>query len=106
MSLPPNDGSIIGDHQFPRTDALPVQSPKYWVNQKDRYLRQILIRDIEKLTNRRLVVYFANRFAPGSQIDASDPAYFVEVLSDVEDGDPVDLMIETSGGMTDATEAI
>ncbi|MFL6764189.1 MAG: SDH family Clp fold serine proteinase [Sphingomicrobium sp.] len=106
MSLPPNDGTIIGDHQFPRTDTIPVQSAKYWVNQKDRYLRQLLIRDIEKLTQRRLVVYFANRFDPASQIDASDPAYFVEVLSDVQTGEPVDLMIETNGGMTDATEAI
>jgi hypothetical protein len=106
MSLPPNDGSIVGDHQFPRTDEIPVQSPKYWVNQKDRYLRQLLIRDIEKRTKRRLVVYFANRFVPASQIDGSDPAYFVEALSDVQDDDPVDLMIETNGGMTDATEAI
>lgn len=106
MKLSPNDGSIIGDKQFPRTAELPVQSPKYWVSQKDRYLRQLLIRDIEKLTKRRLLVYFANRFVAGSDIDAADPAYFMELLSDVETGEPVDLLIETNGGFTDATEAV
>lgn len=106
MKLSPNDGSIIGDVQFPRTEALPVQSPKYWVGQKDRYLRQLLIRDIEKLTKRRLIVYFANRFIEGSGIEAGDLSFFVELLTDIEPGEPVDLMIETDGGVTDATEAI
>lgn len=106
MKLSPQDGSIIGDKQFPRTSDLPLQSPKYWVNQKDRYLRQLMIRDIEAITQRRLVVYFANRFVDASQIDSSDAAYMVELLSDVASGDPVDLMIETNGGMTDATESV
>ena len=106
MKLSPNDGSIIGDVQFPRTDTLPVQSPKYWVGQKDRYLRQLLIRDIEKLTGRRLIVYFANRFIEGSGIEAGDISFFVELLTDIEPGEPVDLLIETGGGVTDATEAI
>jgi hypothetical protein len=57
--------------RFPRGDELPSQSPLFWVEQKDRYLRQILIRDIEALTKRRLIVYFANRFA-NAQIDHGD----------------------------------
>jgi hypothetical protein len=77
----------------------------YWVGQKDRYLRQQMIRDIEALTGRRLVVYFANRFHVASGIEAGDASYITELLSDVED-EPVDLMIETNGGVTDATEAI
>lgn len=97
---------MSADEQFPRTADLPEQSPKYWVSQKDRYLRQLLIRDIEALTKRRLVVYFANRFVDGSQIDASDAAYMVELLGDIATGEPVDLMIETNGGVTDATEAV
>ena len=48
--------------KFPRSTDLPSQSPLFWVEQKDRYLRQLLIRDIEDLTKRRLIVYFANRF--------------------------------------------
>lgn len=95
----------MGDGHFPRTAELPEQSPIYWVGQKDRYLRQQMIRDIEAITNRRLVVYFANRFDPNSGIDAADPVYITELLSDVTD-EPVDLMIETNGGVTDATEAV
>lgn len=96
----------IGDVQFPRTDKLPVQSPLYWVSQKDRYLRQLMIRDIEALTGRRLIVYFANRFHPAAGIDGGDVAYITELLSDIAPGEPVDFMIETNGGQTDATEAL
>jgi hypothetical protein len=99
-------GSDAGSTQFPRTSELPKQSPLYWVGQKDRYLRQLLIRDIEAMTGRRLVVYFANRFRNDSGIDDADPAYIVELLSDVADGEPVDLLIETNGGKTDSTEAV
>lgn len=96
----------MGNAHFPRTAELPEQSPVYWVNQKDRYLRQQLIRDIEALTGRRLIVYFANRFIVGSDINDDDPIYVTELLSDVASTDAVDLMIETNGGKTDSTEAI
>lgn len=90
--------------RFPRGDTLPAQSPLFWVEQKDRYLRQLLIRDIEALTKRRLVVYFANRFA-NAQIDHGDCALMNELLGDVGN-DPVDLVLETNGGGTDATEGL
>lgn len=96
----------MSDAQFPRTADLPSQSPLYWVGQKDRYLRQQLIRDIEAITGRRLIVYFANRFAGGSDIADDDPIYMTELLSDVAKTEPVDLLIETNGGKTDSTEAI
>lgn len=96
----------MGDATFPRTAELPDQSPLYWVGQKDRYLRQQLIRDIEALTKRRLIVYFANRFAAGSDIADDDPIYMTELLTDVGNDEPVDLMIETNGGKTDSTEAL
>ncbi len=89
---------------FPRTADLPAQSPLFWVDQKDRYLRQLLIRDIEAITSRRLVVYHANRFA-GAQIDQRDVGFLRELWSDVGAA-PVDLLLETSGGYTDATEAV
>ena len=90
--------------QFPRSSDLPKQSPVYWVGQKDRYLRQLLIRDIEALTERRLVVYFASRFND-AQINQRDCDYFVELFGDVN-GAPCDLFIETPGGETDATEGL
>lgn len=90
---------------FPRSSDLPLQSPFFWVQQKDRYLRQLLIKDIEKLTSRRFVVYFANRYSNGSQIQASDVAYVAELLGDLG-SEPVDILLETNGGETDSTEAI
>jgi hypothetical protein len=89
---------------FPRGTAPPAQSPLFWAQQKDRYLRQLLIRDIEGLTKRRLIVCFANRFE-NAQLDATDPTYLVEMLEDTK-GQPVDLLLETAGGYTDAAERI
>jgi ClpP class serine protease len=93
----------VADH-FPRAADLPSQSPLFWVEQKDRYLRQLLIRDIEALTSRRLVVYFGNRFE-NAMIDSQDIKFISELFGDVKD-EPVDLMLELTGGVTDATEAI
>jgi Serine dehydrogenase proteinase len=91
--------------RFPRTTELPSQSPLFWVGQKDRYLRQLLIRDIQEETGRKFIVYFANRYAIGSDIDHRDCSLVSELFRDVS-GDPVDLMIETNGGNTDATDSL
>ena len=90
--------------QFPRSTTIPKQSPVFWVGQKDRYLRQLLIRGIENLTGRRLLTYYANRFH-NAQINQRDCDYFVELFGDVK-GAPCDLFIETPGGETDATEGL
>lgn len=89
---------------FPRSADVPTQSPLFWVEQKDRYLRQLLIRDIEALTKRRLVVYFGNRFE-NAMIDARDSTFMSEMLGDVGN-EPVDLLLEVTGGVTDSTEAL
>lgn len=90
---------------FPRTSGLPTQSPLFWVEQKDRYLRQLLIRDIEEATGRRLLVYFGDRSKQGSGIEPRDVAHMSELLGDVG-GHPTDLLLETTGGITDAAEAV
>jgi hypothetical protein len=95
---------MLRDEKFPRSDSLPIQSPLFWVEQKDRYLRQLLIRDIEALTERRLVVYFANRYE-NAQIEPRDSTFVAELLGDVQN-EPFDLLLETGGGMTDATESV
>ncbi|MFO1117716.1 MAG: hypothetical protein U1E28_18700 [Beijerinckiaceae bacterium] len=94
-----------GSSQFPRTADLPAQSPLFWVEQKDRYLRQLLIRDIQQITGRRLLVYFANRYEATANIDDRDCSLIAEIFGDIGN-DPVDLMIETNGGSTDATDSI
>jgi hypothetical protein len=90
--------------RFPRSTELPSQSPLFWVEQKDRYLRQLLIRDIEETSGRRLVVYFANKFE-NAQIDQRDCTFATELFGDVG-AEPVDLLLETLGGQTDATESL
>ena len=99
------DGAAQSDEQFPRSKALPRQSPLFWVAEKDRYLRQLLIRDIQAETGRTLLVYFAVVTDSRAQIAVGDDAYFAEMLRDAKGG-PVDLMIETAGGGTDPTEKI
>lgn len=90
---------------FPRSKDLPSQSPLFWVTHKDRYLRQLLIRDIEEETGRDLVVYFTDCDNTDAQIDPADDACLAELLASWSN-QSVDLLLETNGGMTDATEKI
>lgn len=90
---------------FPRGSAPPAQSPLFWVNQKDRYLRQLLIRDIQTETKRDLIVYFTECDRSQAQIDQTDDIYLSELLG-ARSSDHVDLLLETNGGFTDATEKI
>jgi ATP-dependent protease ClpP protease subunit len=88
--------------QFPRSETLPIQSPKYWVKEKDRYIRQLLIGDIQELTKRPFAVYFAQL---DQQINHTDPDDLAEILSGI-DGDEADIMIQTPGGNVDAAEKL
>lgn len=90
---------------FPRGLELPSQSPLFWVNNKDRYLRQLLISDIQAETGRDLVVYFSDCDKTSAQIDQLDDIYLSELLA-ARKSDKVDLLIETNGGFTDATEKV
>ncbi|MHA6881755.1 SDH family Clp fold serine proteinase [Ralstonia pseudosolanacearum] len=98
----PNDEQKKVQPQFPRGSGVPSQSPKYWVKEKDRYLRQLLIGDIQALTERPLVVYFAQL---DQQINHTDPDDLSEILSGIA-GDSADLFIQTPGGNVDATEKL
>lgn len=90
---------------FPRSKTLPKQSPLFWVTHKDRYLRQLLIEDIEAETGRCLLVYFTDCDHTNAQIDSGDDVHFAELLNACA-GQPVDLLLETNGGGTDATEKL
>jgi len=88
--------------KFPRSPLTPSQSPKYWVKEKDRYLRQLLISDIQGATGRPLFVYYAQL---DQAINHTDPDDLSEILSGVQ-GDEADLFIQTPGGNVDATEKL
>ncbi|MGN6479497.1 SDH family Clp fold serine proteinase [Luteibacter sp.] len=95
----------MSDSCFPRTKDIPKQSPLFWVTHKDRYLRQLLIRDIQEETGRDLIVYFTDTDRTEAQIDPGDDQYLIEVLNARRRG-PTDLLLETNGGFTDPTEKI
>lgn len=86
--------------QFPRTNSLPSQSSKFWAKEKDRYIRQLLIADLEEKTGREVVVYFADL---SEGINHSDPDDVSEILEGVT-GEQIDLIIHTPGGSVDAVE--
>lgn len=95
-------------NQFPRKSDLPSQSSKYWAKEKDRYLRQLLISDIEEETGRELVVYFSRLDQQITETDADD---FLEILDGVVFHEKnglktrkIDLMIHTLGGYVDAVD--
>lgn len=81
---------------------MPSQSPKYWVKEKDRYLRQLLISDIQGATGRPFFVYFSQL---DQQISHMDPDDLSEILSGVN-GNEADFFIQTPGGNVDATEKL
>lgn len=88
---------------FPRSNEPPWQSPKYWVKEKDRYLRQLLIGDIESATGRPLVVFFSQL---DQEINHTDPDDLSEILLGIGDSKTADVLIQTPGGNVDATEKI
>lgn len=87
-------------NQFPRTDAAPMHSSKYWAKEKDRLLRQLLIGDIEQTTGRELITYFAQL---DEGINHTDPDDLSEIIEGVTTGH-IDLFIQTPGGNVDAVE--
>jgi len=89
---------------FPRGQGLPTQTPLFWVGQKDRYLRQLLIKDIEAITGRGLIVYFSDCDTT-AKIDGLDVQYLTELL-DRSDAREYDILLETNGGFTDAAENV
>ena len=89
---------------FPRTQDLPTHSPIFWAENKDRLLRQLMIRDIEGLTKRRLCVYFCNPYIE-TPLSDEDVARLYEIVN-ADKRAPFDLMLETAGGETDATEGL
>jgi Serine dehydrogenase proteinase len=89
-------------NQFPRVDQPTTQSSKYWAKEKDRYIRQLLISDIEGITKRELVVYFCRTDQAITETDAEDIA---EVLEGIESKE-IDILLYTVGGYIDAVEKI
>ena len=87
-------------------EQIPPQTPLFYALQKDRYLRQEWIRQIEGLTGRTLIVYVADPSNPNAAISGHDIPPFADLLQDLNDDTNLDLLIHSGGGDIDAAERI
>ncbi len=67
--------------------------------------RQQLIKEIEDVTKRRLLVYVADANKPESALKAEDKTGFSDLIEGVKEKN-VDLLINSPGGFAEVTEAI
>ncbi len=82
------------------------QTPLYRALQSDRYSRQSLIVDIEKETNRQLIIYEVNIWSPKSSLGEEDIQPFGDLLYRIPSDSKIDLLLQSSGGDIDAAEKI
>jgi hypothetical protein len=85
---------------------MPNQTPLYHAIHRDRYERQEFIKEIEKATGRRVLVYIANLSHPDSAITREDIAPFYEIVASLDDNSDIDLVIESPGGDPNAAETL
>ena len=86
-----------------KSKPAPVRTPKFTAMNALRYQRQALIRALEKETNTNLLCYVAGTNAG---ISRDDTAGFVDMLYNVPQRDPVDLLLHTPGGDIDVAEKL
>lgn len=80
-----------------------AKTPFFVANSALRYHRQQLIKDIETLSNRKLLCYVCGNEA---EIHRDDTAGFVDMLHNVHAGDKIDLVLHTGGGDIDVAEKL
>lgn len=84
----------------------PSQTPLFYATNRNRYERQALIREIESFTNRRLIVYVSNFNHPQNIINRDDTVPFGELLHDIAQDSPIDVILHSPGGDPNATEQL
>ena len=89
----------LGDQGF----SAPPKTPLYEAYHADRYARQRLIRQIQEKVERRIICYVAGEL---TKIEREDVPGFVDLLSRIEPGANVDLILHSGGGDIDAAEKL
>lgn len=84
-------------------DPTPTKTPLFQATHAARYQRQSLIREIQKLTGRRLICYVSGS---GTSVERDDTVPFVDLLHNLPSGKDLDLLLHTGGGDMDAAEKI
>jgi ATP-dependent protease ClpP protease subunit len=83
--------------------ASPSKTPMFTAMHAQRYQRQLLIRQLESDTKRKLLCFVSGH---AGQVSRDDTAGFVDMLHNVSSGEPVDLLLHTPGGDIDAAEKL
>jgi hypothetical protein len=95
LDEPPNTDQV--------QDRTPSKTPMYTARNAQRYHRQMLIRDLEGQTKRKLLCFVSDQ---GAQISRDDTIGFVDMLHNISSGEDVDLLLHTPGGDIDAAEKL
>lgn len=97
------DGLAADDARLEGGMPPATKTPFYKANHASRYQRQGLIREIQERTGRILICYVS-----GGEcwIDRNDTVPFVDLLHNVPRDRPIDLLLHTGGGETDAAEKL
>jgi ClpP class serine protease len=80
-----------------------TKTPMYAAMNAGRYQRQELIKQINRSERTHLLCYVSGL---ESEIDRNDVIGFVEMLHNVPDNSPIDLLLNTCGGDVDACEKL
>ncbi|HEX3365785.1 SDH family Clp fold serine proteinase [Phenylobacterium sp.] len=81
----------------------PTKTPMFTARNSARYERQDLIKAINAAEKTQLICYVAGH---DTEINRDDLLGFVDLLHNISDGEPVDLMLHTCGGDVDACEKL
>lgn len=105
-SLPSTPKQNEGTDTHPHVNGgtvVPVKTPMYQAMHSDRYMRQMLIKQIQNERGSRLICYVSG-IATG--IHRDDTLGFVDLLHNVPRGSNLDLLLHTPGGDINAAEKL
>lgn len=86
-----------------KVERQPTKTPMYSAINASRYQRQGLIKDINTAEGTHLICYVSNLEA---EIDRNDIISFNELLHNITENSPIDLLLNTGGGDVDACEKL
>lgn len=92
-----DDEPLVG----PAESNQPIRTPFYRACNAERYGRQARIREIQKITNSRLICYVSG---PLASLTRDDVLPLVDLLHTIPPGSDIDLLLHTPGGEIDAAE--
>lgn len=97
------DGKGEEPYAANRSERPPSKTPMFTAMHAPRYQRQDLLKEINAREQTNLICYVGGRH---TEIDRNDVIGFVDMLHNVAEGAPIDLLLHTPGGDVDACEKL